>query len=460
MTFKPKSRREFLKLTAASAFGAGVAPNFITASSASAGQRSENSSSEDTIRFATIGTGGMGFGDTSAALDAGSSTFVAAADCYEGRLKRIQEVHGKDVATTMDYREILNRNDIDAVIIATPDHWHAQITTDALNAGKHVYCEKPMVQDLEEGRQVIQTEQKTGNVVQVGSQGISSILDKKARDLFRQGAIGQLSMVEASISRNSAVGAWQYSIPPDASPRTIDWKQFLGDAPKRPFDARRFFRWRNYWDYGTGIPGDLFVHLHTAIHYILDSKGPDRVMSTGGLRYWKDGRDVPDVMAGLYNYPETDAHPGFTLSLKVNFADGSENSGSGFRFIGDEGVMTLGGNKLTLTKIPPRGAPGYTIGTFPEETREEFMEAYREHYPEPDSVSLSQDSETVYETPDGYSARVEHFKDFFNAIRTGSKVIEDSTVGFRAAAPALLANVSYREDRVCKWDPVKMTMKS
>ena len=178
------------------------------------------------------------------------------------------------------------------------------MAVDAMNAGKDVYVEKPMVQQLEEGLRIVDAARQTGRILQVGSQHASSIVYAKARDLFRAGAIGELNMVEAWINRNSPIGAWQYTIPPDASPQTIDWDRFLGRAPKRPFDPVRLFRWRNYRDYGTGIPGDLFVHLFTGIHFVLDAKGPTRVIASGGLRYWNDGRDVPDVMLALVRLSE------------------------------------------------------------------------------------------------------------------------------------------------------------
>ena len=229
---------------------------------------------------------------------------VAVADIYDGRLKRAREVWGDQLFTTRDYREVLARKDVDAIIIGTPDHWHSTVSIDAMNAGKDVYCEKPMVQQLNEGPQMIEAQKRTGRILQVGSQRVSSIIYAKAKEMLAAGAIGELNMVEAWVDRNSAIGAWQYSIPPDAAPANIDWDRFLGHAPKVPFEPVRLFRWRNYRDYGTGVPGDLFVHLISGLHFVTGAIGPNRVYATGGLRFWKDGRDVPDVMIALYDYPE------------------------------------------------------------------------------------------------------------------------------------------------------------
>ncbi len=202
----------------------------------------------------------------------------------------------------------------------------------------------------------------------------------KAKELFKSGAIGELNMISGSWKRNSAVGAWQYSLPPDASPSTVDWERFLGNAPKRPFDAMRFFRWRNYMDYGTGIPGDLYMHLFSGIHHVIGSNGPTQIMAAGGLRYWKDGRDVPDVIWGLFDYPKTESHPAFTCALSTNFIDGSDSE-AGIRFVGSEGTMILGWNTV---KVIRRGlyresledlVEGYnSVRTFSKEMQEKFKE--------------------------------------------------------------------------------------
>ena len=454
------SRRSFLKRAAGTSILLGTSAAFnqeIYALNRS--YSTKKYSANDKIRVATIGMGGMGFGDTRTALMVEGVEFVAAADCYSGRLEHAKEVYGKDLFTTRDYREILSRDDVDAVIIATPDHWHAKQTKDALEAGKAVYCEKPMVQMIEEGAGVLEVAEETGELIIVGSQRVSSLVYEKAKELYESGAIGTLNMVEADLNRNSALGAWQYSIPPDHGPDTVDWDTFIGHAPQRSYDPKRFFRWRNYKDYGTGIPGDLFVHLFSGIHLVLGSNGPERVMSTGGLRHWIDGRDVPDVMMGLYDYPETDSHPAFTMALKVNFADGG-GGGSTFRFIGNEGVITINGNSCSLSQLAPASEPGYSIGTFTHEMKEAYLETYREKYPEKARPALGGTSEKVYRAPNGYNDRFDHFTNFFEAMRTDGSVVEDAAYGFRAAAPALLTNLSYEQRSIVEWDPEAMKLLS
>lgn len=458
------SRRDFLRWSAASLLGVSVGPWVLARSSKAEMLHPEPlrpGPPSDTIGLGMIGMGIMGFGNARTALQIPGVRLVAVADCYDGRLVRTKEVFGPEVFTTRDYREVLARTDVDAVVISTPDHLHAQIAIEAMEAGKDVYLEKPMVQRIEDGLRVIEAERRTGRVLIVGSQRVSSILYAKARELFRAGAIGQLNMVEAYMNRNSAIGAWQYTIPPDASPQTVDWERFLGPAPRRPFDAVRFFRWRNYWDYGTGIPGDLFVHLFSGIHYVLDALGPTHIYASGGLRFWKDGRDVPDVMAGLYEYPDTESHPSFTLSLKVNFANGG-GGGEAFRFIGDEGMIEIGWNQVRLSKLPPRRLSeqefrGWnSLSTFPEAMQRQLLEAFRAENPPQREVSETQ--EVVYQAPPGYDDRLDHFRNFFEAVRTQGKVVEDGAFGFRAAAPALLSNTSYLEHRVIGWDPQTMQL--
>ena len=444
------SRREFLQAVAGAT---AAAPTMLRAQTAPPRTVAPN----DRIRVGIFGVGIRGLADLRSALRVPGVELTAVADVYDGRLTLARELWGNQVFTTRDYREALARPDLDAVIVATPDHWHMPMAVDAMKAGKDVYVEKPMVQDLDEGPRIIEAARQTGRIVQVGSQHVSSIVYAKARELFRAGAIGELNLVEAWINRNSSMGAWQYSIPPDASPQTIDWDRFLGRAPKRPFDPVRLFRWRNYREYGTGIPGDLFVHLFTGIHFVLDALGPTRVIASGGRRKWNDGRDVPDVMLALYDYPKTATHPAFTLSLKVNFAEGAGDAYV-FRFVGPEGVLTIGDNSVTLARRPPAREPGQTADTFAKATQDAFMKEYRAKYPE--RPELQPRSDETYAAPARYSSADDHVRTFFEAVRTRRPVVEDAVFGLRAAGPALLANHSYFENRAIGWDAEKMTRTS
>jgi predicted dehydrogenase len=446
-----RSRRDFLKRVAA---GTAAAPILLRAAATDARQ---NVAATDRIRFAAIGVGIRGQQDLLAALKTPGVELVAAADVYDGRLTLAKEKWGNQLFTTRDYRELLTRRDVDAVLIATPDHWHTQIALDAMNAGKDVYVEKPMVQQLDEGPRLIDAARQTGRILQVGSQHPSSIVYAKAKELYRAGAIGELNLVEAWINRNSSMGAWQYSIPPDASPQTIEWDRFLGQAPKRPFDPVRLFRWRNYRDYGTGIPGDLFVHLFTGIHFVLDALGPTRAIASGGLRHWNDGRDVPDVMLALYDYPKTASHAAFTLSLKVNFAEGAGDAYV-FRFVGPAGVLTIGDNAVTLSRRPPAKEPGQTAESFARAAQDAYMKEYRAKYP--DRPELQPRADETYAAPQRYNSTEDHFRNFFDAVRTRRPVVEDAAFGLRAAGPALLANHSYFEKRAIGWDAEKMTRTS
>lgn len=412
----------------------------------------------DRIRIALIGAGGMGSGDMNDALAVPGVEAVAVSDIYEGRLVRAKEVWGNHLFTTRDYREVLARPDVDAVIVGTPDHWHAKISIDAMNAGKDVYCEKPMVQKVEEGQAVVDAQKKTGRIMQVGSQYASAVSFHKIKELLNSGAIGELNLVESWLDRNTAIGAWQYSIPPDASPATVDWDRFLGSAPKRPFEPIRLFRWRNYRDYGTAVAGDLFVHLLTGLHTATGSLGPKRIYATGGIRYWRDGRDVPDAMLGIIEYPKTETHPEFTFALRVNFKSSKPQEDFGFRFVGSGGSIQTDVRTVTLTSVPRESEPGYTIDTFPKKTQEAFLADYYKKYPQqrPTADAMRPVREEKYPSPPGFNAHDEHLRVFIDCVRNRKQPFEDATFGFRAAGPALLCNTSYFERRICHWDPIAM----
>jgi len=445
----PLSRRRFVGNLTSGALAAGAMPTALSARP----QRElheltarRHQSANDQIQLAVIGAGGMGTADVATALRVPGVKLVAAADCYDGRLRAVREQHGQDVFTTRDYREVLARDDIDAVIIGTPDHWHKQISVDALRAGKAVYCEKPMVHSIGEGAELIAAQEESGLTFQVGSQGMSSLGNEKAKQLLEEGAIGELNYAEGFWARNDPIGAWQYAIPEDASEATLDWDMFLGSASRRPYDPLRIFRWRNYRDYGTGVAGDLFVHLFSSLHFVASSHGPRRIMAQGGLRYWKDGREVPDVLLGMFDYPEAATHPAFNLSLRVNFVDGT--SGSTFlRLVGSEGAMDVTWTEVVLRKNKLVSA----TDAFLEMKTDEMggvMEA---------RAAMLPPAESVYVAEDGYwGAHYDHFANFFRGVREGTPVAEDAVFGLRAAAPALACNDSYFDEKVVSWDPEAM----
>jgi len=411
----------------------------------------------DKLRIALLGSGGMGQGDVKDAVRIEGVEIAAAADVYDSRLDKMKELY-PGIATTRDYREILARPDIDAVIIATPDHWHAKITIDALAAGKDVYCEKPMVQKIEDGKRVIAAAKKSGRIFQMGSQYASAHAFQKVRALLSSGAIGELNMVEAWRDRNSALGAWQYSIPSDATPQNVDWDRFLGSAPKRPFEPIRLFRWRNYRDYGTAVAGDLYVHLFTGLHTATGALGPRRIYSTGGLRYWNDGRDVPDAQIGVIDYDKSERHPQFQFMLRVNFKSSKPNEDFGYRFIGSEGTITTDVfSSVTVNRTPREKEPGNTADTFSKQIEEQVLRQYAEKYPKrpPTADSLGGPSERHFIV--AKDAHQIHMRNFIEAVRTRKPFFEDAEFGFRATGPALLCNMSYFEKRVCSWDAATMT---
>jgi len=452
--FSDQSRRKFINQITKGALVYSFAPKLIDDADRSGKEEliknKKDYSANDQLQIALIGAGGMGIADANTAITVPGVKIVAACDLYDGRIEAAKKLYGADIFTTRDYREIINRKDIDAVIVATPDHWHKDISVAAMNNGKSVYCEKPMVHDVTEGNAVVDAQTKNKTVFQVGSQGMSSLGNEKAKELLAAGAIGKLNYAEGFWARNSPWGAWQYDIPADASEKTVDWKRFLHNSPDRPFDPKRFFRWRCYRDYGTGVSGDLFVHLFSSLHFITNSVGPQKIMAMGGLRYWKDGREVPDILMGMFDYPETEHHPAFNLSLRVNFVDGTADS-TYLRLVGNEGSMNVEWDKVTLTKNKSYAAVDDPL-LKTKQNKNSQAEYDRKKMLPPDSI--------VYKAEEGYKgAHFDHFYNFFNSIRNGNQVSrEDALFGYRAAAPALLCNDSYFHEKAIKWDPVKLKL--
>lgn len=458
------SRRKFLQQIGATGLLAAASPLSSLAAREKAEERTlfyeKKISVGDKIRLGVIGYGIQGHGDLATALKVPGVELAGICDLYTGRLTKAKEQFGNSLYTTRNYKELLDRSDIDAVIVATTDVWHARITKDALAKGKAVYIEKPMVYKISEGPAVIEAQKKSGKVLQVGSQRVSSIALAKAKELLAAGEIGKLNMVNAVYDRQSSIGAWEYTIPKDANAETTDWERFIEVTEKMPYDSKKFFWWRAFKEVGTGVAGDLFIHLLSGTHFITNSKGPESIYSTGQFSYWKDGRNMPDVMAGVMQYGDTPEHPAFQLTLQVNFISGTGGQ-EAIRFVGSEGVMEVRGNNLNIKHSIMPEAPGFggydSVFTLPKALQEEMQKDYDAKWTEAQKKRPTKE-DVVFKAPQGYSDHLDHFTNFFDSIRTGKPVVEDATFGFRAAAPALACNDSYFAKKIIKWDPVKMKL--
>ncbi len=458
------SRRKFLHQIGATGLLAAVSPLTSMAAKEKAEARTlfyeKKIASSDTVRVAVIGFGIQGHFDLADALKVPGVQLAGICDLYPGRLVNAKEKYGNDIFTTRNYKEILERSDVDAVIIATTDCWHARITKEALQKGKAVYCEKPMVHKISEGMSVVEAAKKSGKVVQVGSQRVSSIVFAKAKELLAAGEIGKLNMVNAVYDRQSAIGAWEYTIPLDASPETTEWDKYIEGLDKMPYDAKKFFWWRGFKEVGTGVAGDLFIHLLSGTHFITGSKGPHTILSSGQLCHWKDGRNMPDVMASVMQYGDTPEHPPFELTLQVNFISGTGGEEI-TRFIGSEGVMEVRGDGLSIKHSILPEAPGFggydSVFTFSKQMQEDLEKQYNAKWTDAQRKRPKKE-DVSFKAPDGYDEHLDHLTNFFDSIRTGKPVVEDAVFGLRAAAPALSCNDSYFQKKIINWDPVNMKL--
>ena len=439
------SRRQFICVGAgATALGAAGKVTTLTPGYASAAPHTVPPS--DTVRFASIGTGVRGCEIMQAALSCPGTEIVATCDLYDGRLVAAQEIAGKSLATSRDYRASLDRKDVDAVLVATPDHWHSRIVEDACAAGKDVYCEKPMSHRVEQGFSMVAAMRKYDRIVQVGSQRRSGIVYLKAKEIYDSGYLGKVTAIEAWIDRNDASGAWVYPIPPDASEKTIDWNRFLGDGPKRPFAPERFFRWRCFQDYGEGLPGDLYVHMLTGIFTVTGINTPPvRAYSTGGLLRWKDGRDVPDLIWTLYDYPD------FRVAMRCNLNNESTDV---TRIFGTHGTMEIKGGVLTVSPQDTRPQPeGYSIYGWPAKQRKEYLRDWHAEHPAPPPGKYQVAEQTqTFQPPAGYDDERDHMNNFMESVRTRRPSVEDAVFGNHTAIACHMANHSYFQKTVAVWD--------
>src|ERR1700682_648877 len=446
---KDLTRREFIQRSAG-ASGAFVAtrtvlldPEYIPLS--------QNVAPSDRVRFGIIGVGMQGSGLLTNAIQLPGVECVAACDLYDGRHRLAKEIAGDKDATTPRYPELLAKKEIDCLIAAVPDHWHKQIVVDAVNAGKDIYCEKPMSHTAAEGVAMAAAAQKTGRIVQIGSQRVSSVICTKAKEMLAQGIIGKINLIEGSLGRNDPTGAWEYPPPPDLSPQTLDWDTWQGTVPKRPFDPKLFARWRCWKEYGTGVAGDLLVHLISGMQFVLGiNEPPKRAMAMGGILRWKDGRNMPDVHASLFEYGQV------PMYMRLNL--GTETPEI-YRFQGSKGILEL--TEFTLTYIPQAGvdtSPSYYAYSFPKALREEYFKKWHQEH---DAVP---GKETAFEGVTYRSISWDdvkpHLWNFFQAVRSRKPVVEDAVFGHNAALACHMANESYFRRSAVSWDAGSNTIKS
>jgi predicted dehydrogenase len=396
------------------------------------------------VRLGFVGVGIRGNLLMEAAAGISGVELVAAADCYRGHRDRAKELF-PTVVTTGDYREVLSRADVDAVVIAVPDHWHLRMVKEALAAGKHVYIEKPMTHSWEEGEEFIAAADASGKKVQVGSQYLSMGCAQKAVELIRSGRLGQITLVEGQFHRNSATGAWYYPIPPDASPETVDWKSFLGSAPAHDFDLRRFFQWRLFWDYSGGLPTDLFVHLVSATHQLMGVQEPDTVVSFGDVYHWKNYREVPDQMTAMVRYAE-----GFVLKLTATASNG--HRGPALTFYGSEGTLQYDGDSFRYFYEPRAEDFTYSTRSWPTATVARFKQLMNldDELRPLDGPPAAEPVE--YKSPNDEDSTRAHVRNWIDAIRTGGDPIEDVRFGHHAALVGHMCNLAYKAGRPARWN--------
>jgi predicted dehydrogenase len=396
-----------------------------------------------------VGTGIRGLELMQAVLAVGGKVAVVC-DLYDGHFRRAQEIQ-PNTPVTRDYKEVISRKDVQAVVIATSDHWHAPVAIEAMKAGKDIYCEKPMTHTIPEALEMMRVSKQTGRIVQVGSQSLSMESTKKAREWIKGDQIGTVYMVQCTINRPSAIGAWRYPIPPDASPKTVDWERYQGNAPKRPFDAARFFQFRNWFDYGTGIAGDEYVHLLSRVHYVLGVQYPLSAVANGGIYKWTGDRDVPDIHNTLYDYGR------FQTLVSANLVC-NWDGGEVVRFMGDKGTVELTEWTATLVPYNPVEDYGYPLGSWPKELKQRFIEEHKND-PLADVGTAKQQPQRKKESlTQKVEGTEDHFRDFFACMKSRNQPVENVDFGCGTAVACHMANTSYLQKKRVVWDPAKLQL--
>jgi predicted dehydrogenase len=431
-------RRTFLAGTVGAAAATG-----LHASARQAGPAS------DRVRIGFAGMGARAHELVDAIAASGTpAEVVALCDAYRGRAERGKARAGGRAAIVDDYRRLLDDRTIDAVFVATPDHWHAKMAIDAVSAGKDVYIEKPLTYTVDEGLEIVRAVERHGRLLQVGSQGVSGMRQAAAREIVKSGRLGKVTLVRAAYHRNSDSGAWLYPIPPDASPETVNWEAFLGPAPKRPFSLERFFRWRCYWDYSGGLATDLFVHLLSWIHYVMDVTAPARIAGAGGTFVRSATHEVPDTLLGTLTYAE-----GFTAQLTCTL-NSMAGSSSGVEILGTKAALRLRGDDVVIDEErKDEGGNGWIVRSWPEALEKAY---YADPTVRAREVPGSRHQERIPGgerwSVVGEDDLVVHVRGFIESLRSRKAPVEDARFGHRAAATAHLINRSLREGRIFDWD--------
>jgi predicted dehydrogenase len=445
------SRRRFLEIGAAAA-GASLATTTMLLNPTPVLASPRPVAASDRVRFGMIGVGMQGSQLLGQSIELPGVECVAACDLYNGRHTLAREITNQpDLPVTRRYHELLTNKDVDCIVAAVPDHWHKQVVVDAVNAGKDIYCEKPMSHSAADGVEMVAAAQKTGRIVQIGAQRVSSLICAKGRELVSQGMLGDLMLVEGWLGRNDPTGAWEYPPPPDLSPDTLDWDTWQGIVPKRAFDPYIFARWRCWKEYGTGLAGDLLVHLISGMMFMLDiNEAPRQAMAIGGIRRWKDGRNMPDVHATLFYYGGD-----LPVYMRLNQATDMPET---YRIQGSKGILEV--TEFGLSFTPQSGTdsgPSYYDAGFPRAMRSAYEKQWHAendpklgHEPMPETLA--------FRGPD-YDDIKPHLWKFFEAVRSRKPVMEDAVFGHHAALACHMANESYFRKTPVSWDAASKSIK-
>jgi predicted dehydrogenase len=369
---------------------------------------------------------------------------------FDYRVESAAKAGGESAVRYKNYQDLLDAKNIDAVIIATPDHWHAQMILDAVKAGKHVYSEKCLTRTAQEAVEVFDTVSASGLTFQLGHQLRQTASYHAAKEVISRDMLGHISLIQTNSNRNSKNGAWVYDFHPDANANTIDWKQFERENKDRAFSLDRFFRWRKYWDYSTGLFGDLLTHDFDAINQIMSLGIPDRVMSSGGTYFWKDGREVPDVLQVVMEYPKK----GLTYNYSATQANQRKRPNI---IMGSDATMEIGS---TMSVYPDRNSKLYREKLQSGElSPDKKMFAYNSNNSEFDGVSSATQkyfAEKGMMFTDVNGKRMNptylHVREWLDSIRNGTTPSCNIDQAFEEAIATHMSVSSFREQRMVRWD--------